>query len=358
MSSSFALHPHPTVRRYSNLARAARPSAMAGAVILCAAILIAALSTVDPLWWHLHFSRLGMFADASGYTFNGGVVMSGLVIAAGSVPLAVHLAGSVAAGRVADMRAARMLPPLLVALGLSLALIGVVPLTLNEFLHDRAANGVLLSFLGLVIVSRRTMPELPAFLGRYAIATVIVLAVGIGLMVSGIINLAAFEVLAFGGVLSWVHLLERSVRTLAAEAKALEAIDDTVELSAPACEVSASGAPARHLVCRGARVHASLTATRPATARAASIRALRVAHIEHELLVPPEAEPRRQASRDRLTAATSRPRGDALPAMLRDAGHGVPDARRTAPVALRTRAPRQRPRAPRTLRAPSPAYRG
>jgi len=191
---------------------------MWGAAILCAAILLAAAGTVDPLWWHLHFSRLGTFADASGYTFNTGVVISGLVIAAAGVPLAVHLATGLAEGRIADPRAARLLPPLLVTLGLCLALIGVIPLTLNEFLHDRAANGVMLSFLGLVIVSRKTLPELPRFLARYALTAVVVLVVGITLMFVGILNLAAFEVLAFGGVLSWVHLLERAVRALGATA--------------------------------------------------------------------------------------------------------------------------------------------
>lgn len=285
MSSSFALHPHPTVRRYSNLLRAPRPSAMAGAMILCAAILIAAFSTVDPLWWHLHFSRLGMFADASGYTFNGGVVASGLVIAAGGVPLAVHLAGALASGRVVDARAARMLPPLLVTLGLCLALIGVVPLTMNEFLHDRAANGVLLSFLGLVVVSRRTLPELPAFLGRYAISAVIVLAVGIGFMVAGVINLAAFEVLAFGSVLSWVHLLERSVRRLAVEVSDITSEAEPAVVPIVAIEQGDAAYPSAaevHVVRRGSRRRV------PAAARP-GIRITRVAHLENELRVPPEA---------------------------------------------------------------------
>lgn len=234
MSSSFALpEPHPTVRRFSNLARVPRPSAMWGAAILCAAILIAALSTVDPLWWHLHFSQLGTFADASGYTFNAGVVLSGLVIAAAGVPMIVALATGMAEGRVADTFGVRMLPPLLVCLGLCLALIGVIPLTLNEFLHDRAANGVMLSFLGMVIVSRRALPQLPAFLGRYALVTVAVLVVGIVLMFTGILNLAAFEVLAFGGVLSWVHLLERAVRRLGAVAPRVAEVETVEAEEAP-----------------------------------------------------------------------------------------------------------------------------
>lgn len=224
---------------------------MWGAAILCAAILLAAAGTVDPLWWHLHFSRLGMFADASGYTFNAGVVMSGLVIAAAGVPLAVHLATGMAEGRIADPRAARLLPPLLVTLGLCLALIGVIPLTLNEFLHDRAANGVMLSFLGLVIVSRKTLPELPRFLARYALTAVVVLVVGITLMFTGILNLAAFEVLAFGGVLSWVHLLERAIRRLGAT---------TPVAAAPAdAEIEAVRPTRPDVLARGSRRRAPVT---------------------------------------------------------------------------------------------------
>lgn len=261
MSSSFALpDPHPSLRRPSALARAPRPSAMWGAVILCAAILLAASGTVDPLWWHLHFSRLGMFADASGYTFNTGVVLSGLVIASAGVPLAVGLATAQSEGRVADARAARLLPPLLAVLGVCLALIGVIPLTLNEFLHDRAANGVMLSFLGLVIVSRRTLPELPRFLARYALVTVVVLVVGIVLMFTGVLNLAAFEVLAFGGVLSWVHLLERSVRRLGAVAPV------PVSHSAPASDATPSRDDlARHGARRRVPAVLRTTRLRPAT---------------------------------------------------------------------------------------------
>jgi hypothetical membrane protein len=340
MPSSFALHPpHPTVRRYSNLARVVRPSAMAGAVILCTAILLAALGTVDPLWWHLHFSRLGTFADASGYTFNGGVILSGLVIAAGAVPLAVHLASAQAAGRITDARAARMMPPLLVTLGLCLALIGVIPLTLNEFLHDRAANGVLLSFLGLVIVSRRTLPQLPKFLGRYAICAVILLVVGMAVMISGIINLAAFEVLAFGSVLSWVHLLERSVRSL------------DVRLPAPAEEAPEAVADCRadshgHVVRQDARSRVPATVAvrsiRPSTSdtgsfgiHAVEIRRIRTAHDHSE----------RGASR-----ASER---DVMPGRR----HAVRPPR-CAQTGAVTGPRRSTGYTPRARRVPSPAYRG
>ncbi|WEK13485.1 MAG: hypothetical protein P0Y48_13655 [Candidatus Microbacterium phytovorans] len=277
MSSSFALpEPHVTVRRFSIPARAPRPSAMWGATVLCLGILIAALTTTDPVWWHLHFSRLGTFADASGYTFNTGVVISGLVIAAAGIPLAVNLATALSEGRVADARAARLLPPLLVTLGLCLALIGMIPLTLNEFAHDRAANGVMLSFLGLVVVSRKTLPELPRLLPRYALTAVVVLVVGITLMFVGILNLAAFEVLAFGGVLSWVHLLERAVRRLGVTAPTIAALDVDIDIEAEAVRAAAHdsiarGSRRRRPVTSDARSRRRIVANRrPATARSAA----------------------------------------------------------------------------------------
>lgn len=269
-SSSDLLASPPKAKRLSTMAGNVRPTVVWGAVILCTGILIAALTTTDPIWWHLHFSRLGMFANFSGATFNGGVVLSGAVIAAASVPLAVHLEAGLAAGRIRDPRSARMLPPLLIALGASLSTIGIIPLTLNEFLHDRAANGVLLSFLGLVIFSRRTLPELPRFLARSAIVAIVLLSVGIALMVTGIINLAAFEVLAFGSVLSWVHLLERSIARLgAAPAVAPVAESDTAELPAPR----------RHTdtIARGARRRLPASVGTPRV-RAAALTTSRVDH--------------------------------------------------------------------------------
>lgn len=222
MSSTYAYPPLSLPQRALSLPRtrpllrAPRPTVLRGAAVLCLGILLSAVTTTDPLWWHLHFSRLGMFSNASGVTFNAGVIISGLVISASAIPLAASLQAAASAGRIRDPRAARALPPILFALGVFLSLIGVIPLTLNEFLHDRAANGVLLSFLGLVVVSRFTLRELPRFLGRFALTAVIALSIGIALMVSSVINLAAFEVLAFGSVLSWVHLLCRSAQRLGA----------------------------------------------------------------------------------------------------------------------------------------------
>ncbi len=357
MPSSFALLlPHSTVRRNTNLARVTRPSAMAGAAILCTAILLAALGTVDPMWWHLHFSRLGTFADLSGYTFNGGVILSGLVIAAGGVPLAVHLANALASGRIADARAARALPPLLVALGLCLALIGVIPLTFNEFLHDRAANGVLLSFLGLVVVSRRTLRELPVFLGRYAIATVVVLVVGITMMFLGLINLAAFEVLAFGGVLSWVHLLERSVRHLdatapsvAGDAAAAEATPVITESTIPD---GGTSAPAAHMVRRGTRTRVTTTARRRTVAARTADGPVSGARDDVErsttrMAVETTAERLAVAAAGRHPQRASAHPAPASPPCRRASGRsGVTDRRRSNGCT------------PRALRAPSPASRG
>ena len=188
-----------------------------GAVLL-GGIVLAILTTTDPLWWQLHFSRLGAFDDFSGHVFNGGLVSCGVVAMSASIPLHRRIRAGLERGTVADARSLRRLPVTIVALGASLSLIGMIPLTLNEFLHDRAANGVLIFFVVLVVGCRRTLPELPPVLGRTALGVLAVLGTGIVLMVTGIINLTIMEMLVFTSVLTWIHFLERAVARLAVAA--------------------------------------------------------------------------------------------------------------------------------------------
>lgn len=199
----------------------------------------AALTTSDPLWWHLHFSRLGMFADTSGFTFNAGVILCGAVTASTGVSAHVRLSRATGHGTVADARAVRVTPLLVATLGVCLLFIGVIPLTLNEFLHERAANGVILAFGALQIVTRRFLPELPAHVRLIGALSTVVLVAGIAAMLSGVINLALYEALAFGAVLTWLHVLERALSTLAREPEAaapatvLEAVPARVRRRGP-----------------------------------------------------------------------------------------------------------------------------
>ncbi len=205
------------------------PGILLAAAVLCLMTATAALTTSDPLWWHLHFSRLGMFADASGVAFNAGVIACGAVTASTGVSAHVRLTRAAGRGAIGDARAVRVTPVLVATLGICLLLIGVIPLTLNEFLHERAANGVILAFGALQLVTGRFLPELPPHVRRVGAVSTVVLVLGIAGMLSGVINLALYEAMAFGAVLTWLHLLERGLSGLARTAEERPAEETRVD---------------------------------------------------------------------------------------------------------------------------------
>nr|BFF09462.1 hypothetical protein GCM10025699_07650 [Microbacterium flavescens] len=48
---------------------------------LVAGVLVAVLTTRDPLWWQLHFSQLGTFDDFSAHVFNSTAIIAGFLLA-------------------------------------------------------------------------------------------------------------------------------------------------------------------------------------------------------------------------------------------------------------------------------------
>lgn len=193
---------------------AALPWALLAGVALCVGIAISALTTVDHDWWVLYFSQLGTFGDASSFVFNAGLVLCGALIAFSSVVVRAAIEDGLARGVLTDTRARHVLPLTLVVMGVSLAMIGIVPVSSNEFLHDRAANGAVLSFAALVFSVRKLTPQLPARLHRWALIGVAALVIGITAMFLGYINLTAFEVLAFGTILGWVQVAQTGIMRL------------------------------------------------------------------------------------------------------------------------------------------------
>ncbi|MFC4137452.1 MULTISPECIES: DUF998 domain-containing protein [unclassified Microbacterium] len=190
------------------LVRAPRPTwVLCAAVLLCLSIAMSAAGTPDHGWWRLYFSRLGMTGDLSSGFFNGGLIVSGMIIAASAVPLrAVLTASATLTGRIPAL-----LSLAVAGLGASLSGIGLFPLSVDPLAHDRATNGVVLSFAILLIVHRVGLWQVSRTL---RIATLIVapaILVGMGLLIVGWITLTVFEIVAFGAILAWVHLFERAV---------------------------------------------------------------------------------------------------------------------------------------------------
>ncbi|UJP10717.1 DUF998 domain-containing protein [Microbacterium sp. KUDC0406] len=185
---------------------------LCAAILLCIAIVVAALTTTDPGWWHLYFSRLGMMGDLSSTFFNGGLIVSGLVIAASAVPLRAALS----AAAVVSARIATLLTLSVAGLGASLAGIGLFPLSDDPLAHERATNGVVLSFACLLIVHRVGLWRRSRTLRIATVVAAPAILIGMGLLIAEWITLTVFEMLAFGVILAWVHLFERAVgrRTL------------------------------------------------------------------------------------------------------------------------------------------------
>lgn len=188
------------------------PLALTGAGVLCAGILASALTTSDPLWWQSCFSRLGALGDISSELFNLGAILAGAVIALSALPIAVRLQGSPGAGIRAQRAFSTLIPLLIMGLGLSILLVGALPLSFDRIAHERAANGAVASAAGLLIMHRAFLRGRSRILDRIGVAAAAILTLGIAGMIVGVLSLTAFEAVAFGVILSWLHTLEAHVK--------------------------------------------------------------------------------------------------------------------------------------------------
>lgn len=187
---------------------------LTAAALLCAGILAATVTTTDPRWWELYFSRLGMTDDFSAVLFNGGVIAAGATITVSAVMMRLWLIRSTTMEDARQRHAARVVPLFVALLGLSLTGIGVFPLSLDKVIHDTAANGMILSFAALLIVHRMFLRSLSRALNILAIVAGSSLILSMAAMAMGFINLTVFEAIGFSAILTWVHLLETHVKRL------------------------------------------------------------------------------------------------------------------------------------------------
>ncbi|MDQ4213913.1 DUF998 domain-containing protein [Microbacterium sp. ASV81] len=188
------------------------PFVLLAAFVLCAAILAAALTTADPRWWLSCFSRLGAMRDGSSALFNVGAITAGAMIALSAVPVSLGLRGASPAIFRARTRVLTLVPLLIATLGASLIMVGVLPLSLSVFAHERAANGALASSAGLLLVHSLYLRGLSRALDRIATGAVVVLVLGIAGLITGVLTLTVFEAMAFGSVITWLHVLEMRVK--------------------------------------------------------------------------------------------------------------------------------------------------
>ncbi|WP_173922751.1 hypothetical protein [Agromyces sp. Marseille-P2726] len=175
------------------------------AMLLAAGSLASMGTTSTGAWWTENFSTLGTSDDLAAACFNVGIVVSGagMAVMSGSLTRAIPEARFGARrGGVLAMRV------LIIAIGVSLVGVGLVPIDGATDLHNLAACGAAGSFavlcLGIRLWARR-LPR-PLLIASYASIAIEVVAMiaydGIGLF-----NLTVFEIVAFTLVFAWLIAL-------------------------------------------------------------------------------------------------------------------------------------------------------
>lgn len=175
--------------------------ALLALTVLLVGIGVSIASTTDPQWWTLHFSRLGTFHNSSGATFNTTLIVGGTLVALFARAVGRELR-TLERHRV-RRGTARLTRILLTAVGVNLALVGCVPLNVNQFVHDRVAASMVLSFAVLLLLSPVMMHRMPKRLLATTASVFVFLFAGGWLFVTAMINLALFEVIGFSAMFAW-----------------------------------------------------------------------------------------------------------------------------------------------------------
>ncbi|HAQ59476.1 MAG TPA: hypothetical protein DCR63_03225, partial [Microbacterium sp.] len=280
------------------------------------------LTTPDPNWWQLHFSQLGTFPQFSGYVFNGTLIATGSLIVAFSFRVRRVLLGARAQSRLRSARAPRIYAVLVAGVGSHMALVGFIPVNQQQFLHDRAATGMTLSFAALLILTPWLLRGLPSRLTRATGLIAVILLIGATVFIQGVINLAAFEILAFALMFSWIGVFatcvessEKPVSLATAPSASPTRGHLTSVTDAPSSRSSAAGR--RHVAKR--RAHRPVVVSRRARRVASAGSAARVLppdnRREANSLRPSRVSGLRRSDRSGRRPSTHRPSGGSRAAL-------------------------------------------
>ncbi|MBB2977082.1 hypothetical protein FHX49_002679 [Microbacterium endophyticum] len=258
--------------------------------VLVVGVCFAIFTTTDPVWWHLHFSRLGMFSTTSGTVFNGTLALAGMLVIVFTCRVRADLRRL--ARRTAARGTAAVTTLFLTLIGANLSLAGFIPLTLNEGLHNVVAYGMIAGFAGLLATTPWMIRGVSRVLRRTTVGVLCYLAIAGALFAPQLINAAAFEAIAFTAMFGWAGVF---IRALSAAGLAHE---EPAEQAAVPRESMPLSCETRPRVARG------VTSLSGASLRSRRRLILRSHAAQHGAL----AHPRRgyKASAERAVSALSR----------------------------------------------------
>lgn len=344
--------PRARTRRYAEqlLGASAMQMALVAMTTMMVGIGISIVTTTDAQWWRLHFSQLGTFGNGSALFFNGALIVGGAFVVvfarAAARELRRHEGSHVRRGT------AQTSAIFFSVIGISLALVGCVPLHVNNFVHDQFAASMVLGFAGLLLTSPFMMHRMPRRLVLATGGVFVFLFAGAWVFVTGAINLALFEVIAFSAMFGWSGVFLSALAVCARSGASTDVAATTSPVAATVPAVADPAVPPASSDDTAARADVALTlaAEEPSTVAPATIPHAATASLRE----------RRDASRRQAPRSDERAPGRTAHGTERAATHvvarGSLATRRSSDAATGARAARLRPR-PSRRPHPRPATR-
>ena len=176
------------------------------AVFLVVGALASMLSASDRHWWEHNLSALGMTDDLSGMTFNVTLMVAGVIVTL----VARYATAALPASSPPDRRGRAIVRAGLIALGVFLAGVGLVPVNEWAVVHTTVATGMAVCFALLAITLPWLIRSVPRAFLLLGYAYVVVIAIVAGFYVTGYYNLTAVELVAACLIFSWIIVFLRT----------------------------------------------------------------------------------------------------------------------------------------------------
>lgn len=233
--ASFLIAIISAVSAYFGFTSAARASTRSLSTLLAmfvvAGVLASMLLAENPYWWHAYFSELGtrQAGVLSFWSFNTTLVIAGLLLVTLSNFITQQLSAWSERRRRSGKRCAHvwMLRYGLIAVGICLAGIAMVPISVNDTVHNIVVRVMAVAFCLMLFAMPLWLPGVPAAL--YAMNYAMLLtAVGATYLWKplGYYNTTALELTFAGIVFVWLVVLIRTVDAMASE-QAEDTVDQT-----------------------------------------------------------------------------------------------------------------------------------
>ncbi|TDN90878.1 DUF998 domain-containing protein [Microbacterium sp. BK668] len=171
--------------------------------------LTATITAPEADWWTYHFSQLGTFDTVSSWIFNGTLIAGGLLVTTFAVYVANDMRALVDRGILTNPHSPRTVSAVFVVMGVMLAFVGIVPVDVNLVIHNLAATGMAVVFLGLLIAAPRVLRGMPRTFFVTTWGFLAALVISVALFVVGYFGLTAFEIIVFSLVFAWIAVFIR-----------------------------------------------------------------------------------------------------------------------------------------------------